>query len=277
MHTRKLAADVTVLQDHIEIPALGVLPVNAFLLDSAQPLLVDTGLPQSRGDFLEALSDLLDLEDLRWIWLSHPDRDHTGSLYELLDLAPNARVITTFVGVGILAIERPLPMDRVYLLNPGQSLDIGDRSLSAFRPPLYDSPVTTGFLDSSTGTVFSSDCFGAPVSSAELAGAADVAEVPADELAAGQRLWGTVDSPWVTGVDRAAFTQSLEVLRALDPPLLLSTHLPPATGRTTEFVDRLVSLPDVDPFVGPDQAALEAMLRQLDPEVGGHQPVSAAV
>jgi hypothetical protein len=274
MHTRPLSAGVTALQDCIEIPGLGVLPVNAFLLNAAQPLLVDTGLPSSRGSFLEALGDLIDPADLQWIWLSHPDRDHTGSLYELLDAAPQARVITTFGGVGILSIERPLPLDRVYLLNPGQPLDLGDRSLTAFRPPLYDSPVTTGFVDGRTGTVFSSDCFGAPVSSAALAGAADVADVPADELAYGQRLWGTVDSPWVSGVDRLAFARSLEPLRALDPPLLLSTHLPPATGRATEFLDRLATLPDAEPFVGPDQAALEEMLRQLEPLAPQGQPVA---
>ncbi len=266
MHTRTLAGDVTAIQDCMEIPGLGVLPVNAFLVNADQPLLVDTGLPGSRGAFLEALGNLIDLADLRWIWLSHPDRDHTGSLYELLDAAPRARVITTFLGAGILSIERPIPMDRVYLLNPGQSFDLGDRKLTAFRPPLYDSPATTGFFDSLTGTVFSSDCFGAPVSSAELAVAADVADLPADDLAAGQRLWATADSPWISGVDRASFTRSLEPLRALDPPLLLSTHLPPATGRATEFLDLLATLPGVEPFMGPDQAALEEMLRQFEPE-----------
>jgi hypothetical protein len=266
MHTRLLPADVTALQDWTAIPGLGMLPVNAFLLNADQPLLVDSGLPSSRGAFIETLASVIDPDDLRWIWLSHPDRDHTGSLYELLEAAPNAQVITTFVGVGILSLERPLPMERVYLLNPGQSLDLGDRKLNAFRPPLYDSPVTTGFVDSLTGTVFSSDCFGAPVSTEELAGTADVAEVPAAELADGQRLWGTVDSPWISGVDRREFARSLEPLRALDPPLLLSTHLPPANGRATEFLDRLVDLPDAPPFVGPDQAALEQILRQLDPE-----------
>ena len=265
MHQRTLTGQVTALQDSQEIPGLGVLPVNAFFLHSAEPMLVDTGLPGSRDAVIEAVGELVDPADLRWIWLSHPDRDHTGALYELLEVAPNARVVTTFLGVGILSIDRPLPMDRVYLLNPGQSLDLGDRSITAFRPPLFDNPATTGFVDNLTGTVFSSDCFGAPVASAELAGAADVDEVPTGELADGQRLWGHVDSPWVAGVDRAAFTRSLEPLRALDPPLLLSSHLPPATGRATEFLDRLVTLPDAAPFVGPDQAALEEMLRQFEP------------
>src|SRR5438067_264654 len=85
MHTTTLAGDVTALQDAMEIPGLGVLPVNAFLLKGSQPMLVDTGLPQSKDAFLAALGTLVDPADLRWIWISHPDRDHMGALYDLLE------------------------------------------------------------------------------------------------------------------------------------------------------------------------------------------------
>src|SRR5205807_1762956 len=55
----------------------------------------------------------------------------------------------------------PLPMNRVHLLNPSQTVTIGDRRLTAVKPPLFDNPITTGFLDDRTGALFSSDCFGA--------------------------------------------------------------------------------------------------------------------
>ena len=265
MQTRTLTRDVTVLQDAMEIPGLGVLPVNAFLLNGAQPMLVDTGLPQSREAFLAALGGLVDPADLRWIWISHPDRDHMGALYELIELAPQARIVTTYAGMGIASIDRPLPIDRVYLLNPGQQLDLGDRTLTCLRPPLFDSPVTTGFVDSATGTVFSSDCFGAPLPSLELAGAADVSEIPAADLEQGQRLWASVDSPWISWLDAGVFDASLAPWRALDPELLLCTHLPPATGRAGEFLDRVATLPGTAPFEGPDQEALEAILAGFEP------------
>jgi hypothetical protein len=54
-------------------------------------------------------------------------------------------LITTFLGLGILSLEYQIDLDRIFLLNPGQSLDLGDRGLTAFRPPVYDSPATTGF------------------------------------------------------------------------------------------------------------------------------------
>jgi hypothetical protein len=187
---------------------------------------------------------------------------------EILEAAPNARLITTFLGLGILTMEYQVSLDRVFLLNPGQSLDLGDRRVTAFRPPVYDSPATTGFYDQRTGTCFTSDCFGSPMASADQAAVEDIGTLPADDLLAGQRLWATVDSPWVTSVNRAAFRASLQPLRELDPSVVLCTHLPPAHAATTQLLDTLATAPDADPFMGPDQTALEKLLAELEPSTG---------
>ena len=184
MRRYQVADETVVLADSTEVPGLGHLPVNAFLLRGAEPLLVDTGLPSSRAEFLDHLWSLCDPEDLRWVWLTHPDRDHTGSLLQILKAAPQARLITTFLGLGILSLEHAIPPERVFLLNPGQSLGIGDRVLRAFRPPLYDSPATAGLIDQRTGACFSSDCFGAPMATSGLAQADDVAAASPSDLVA---------------------------------------------------------------------------------------------
>ena len=79
-------------------------------------------------------------------------------------------------------------------------------------------------------------------------------------ITAGQRLWVTVDSPWVAGLDRDRFATSLAPLRAMDPEVVLSTHLPPARNAMPQLLEMLDATPDADAFVGPDQAMLEAML-----------------
>ncbi|HUR50489.1 MAG TPA: MBL fold metallo-hydrolase [Mycobacteriales bacterium] len=266
MHVSRPAPDVTALTDSAEIPGLGFLPVNAFLLHAAQPLLVDTGLPTSRAEFLEAVWSTVDPADLRWVYLTHPDRDHTGSLMEVLEAAPQARLVTTFMGMGILSIDYLISPDRVYLLNPGQSLDLGDRQITAFRPPVFDSPATTGFQDGASGTCFSSDCFGAPMPSVDAVQSQDIRDLPAEDLVAAQRLWVTVDSPWVAGLDRRRFAEALQPLRAMDPSVVLSTHLPPARDAMPQLLETLATAPDADPFVGPDQAALEQLLASFEPQ-----------
>lgn len=269
MHTHRIGEHVTVLSDHLEVPGIGFLPVNAFVLHAREPVVVDTGLSLPDRDFVAALSSVIDPADVRWIWLTHPDRDHTGGLFDLLEAASHARVVTTFLGVGIMSTERPLPLDRVYLLNPGQSLNVGDRTLHAFRPPLFDSPATVGFYDEASRMCFSSDCFGAPLPTAELACGADAREVPAGELRAAQLLWAAVDSPWVHNAKTDRYLQTIESLQAIKPDVILSTHLPPARGLGAQLFDMLAAAPDADSFIGPDQQALEAILTSFEPGAAG--------
>src|SRR5262249_2719720 len=136
--------------------------INAFVLHGSQPVLVDTGTVAAGDEFMTTLASVIDPSALRWIWLTHTDFDHIGSLATLLDANPELRVITSFLGVGIMGLSStPLPMDRVHLVNPGQSVTVGDRRLTAVKPPVFDNPITTGFVDDCTGILFSSDCFGA--------------------------------------------------------------------------------------------------------------------
>ena len=265
MNTFRVGDDVTVINDALEVPGLGFLPINAYVLHAREPVVIDTGVGLPDRDFMAVLSTIIDPTTVRWIWLTHPDRDHTGGLFKLLAAAPQARLVTTFIAAGIMSTERPLPLDRLYLLNPGQSLDVGDRTLHAFRPPLFDSPATVGFYDDRSRTCFSSDCFGAPLSSAEQAGGPDIRDVPAEELRARQLLWAAVDSPWVHKVDAGPYMESVRATPFTDAAAVLSTHLPPAIGLSTQLAAMLADAPGADPFVGPDQAALEAMLASFQP------------
>lgn len=270
MHTSRINEHVTVLSDQLEVPGIGFLPINAFVLHAREPVVVDTGLGLPDRDFVRTLSTVMDPAEVRWIWLTHPDRDHTGGLFKLLDAAPRARLITTFVGAGVMSTERPLPIDRLYLRNPGETLDVGDRTLHAFRPPLFDNPATVGFYDGRSRTSFSSDCFGAPLATVELAAAGDVRDVPEADVLSGQLLWATIDSPWVHNVDKGRYLETVRAMQAVDADVILSTHLPPAIRTGTRLFDMLALAPGANPFVGPDQQALQAML-------AGFEPVTAAI
>ena len=148
----KAAADIDVLTSGFPIPGYGVVPINAFVLKGSEPILVDTGAAVQSAEFMSALRSVIDPADLRWLWLTHTDFDHIGCLPQLLAENPRLRVITTFLGVGIMGLTTaPLPMDRVYLVNPGEKGTVGNRTLTAFKPPVFDNPCTTGFYDEKSG------------------------------------------------------------------------------------------------------------------------------
>jgi flavorubredoxin len=255
----RVGDDVTELPSHLDIPGVGSLVVNAFVVHSAQPVLVDTGLGTDAPAFVDALRAVIDPTELRWIWLTHDDGDHTGNLQEVMALAPQARLATHGLGALRISTMWPLPLDRVRALALGDRLDVGDRTLLAVRPPTFDNPMSTGILDERTGALFSVDSFGAI-----LARATDeIDDIAEDELIGGMVAWTTFDSPWTHITQRSSFGAALDDVRRMDPTRILPSHLPPATGRVDQFLEILASVPDAERFVAPDAAAFDEMVRQL--------------
>jgi len=254
-----VGTDAEVISAFYPVPGLGFVPINSFLLHAQEPVLVDTGAIVLREQYLEAIEDLIDLDDLRWIYLTHADPDHVGCLRDVLAAAPNARLVTTFLGLGKLGLYQATSPERVYLLNPGQRLSVGDRELCAIEPLTFDAPETTPFVDSKTGTLFSSDGFGAVLS----ATADHAAEIPASALREGVVTWATVDSPWLRWVDGQTLEMAAARIRDLAPPVVLSSHLPPAFGMLDVLLDHIATARTQPRFVGPDQAALTALLTSL--------------
>jgi flavorubredoxin len=247
----RAGTDVYVLPTEIEVPTVGTIPVNSFVLLAEQPVLVDTGLVIDGPEFLEALRSVIDPAELRWIWLTHDDTDHTGSLQAVMDEAPHARLATHGLGVLRMRTWWPVPLDRVHALAHGERLDVGDRSLRALRPPTYDNPMSMALFDESTATLFSVDSFGAILPHLSQ----EIDDYTEEELVGGMTGWATFDSPWSHLSERSRFAAMLDQIRALDAQRILSSHLPPAVGRADQLLKVVASIPDAEPFVAPDAAA----------------------
>ena len=254
----RMISGVEVLPAHFPIPGAGFLPINAFVIKAKEPVLVDTGMGIDSAEFMKALESVIDPQDLRWVWLTHDDADHTGSIQKVLEVAPGARLAANSLAVLRMSTAWPVPLPRVYWLNPGDSIDAGDRKLTAIRPPLFDNPTTIGIFDHKAEAFFSADCFGAlipsPVQNAE--------DIIREDLAQGLINWGSGDSPWVHMVQPSLFRKTLDGLRRLAPKIIYSAHLPPAEGMTEPLLELLAKVPAATPFVAPDQKVLEQILAQ---------------
>lgn len=244
--------DVFVLPTFCPIVGLGVLPMHAMLIRGAQPTLIDSGPRATSDAFIQRLAQLVDLEELRWIWITHADPDHVGALAPLLERAPSARVVTTFLGLGKLGLLGLVPPERAYLLNPGQRLDLGDRELVALRPPIYDAPETLAAFDTRTRALFAADAFGALLETP----AADVSEIAGAALRRGLLTWASIDAPWLEHLPEPALASTLAEIRRLGAAHIYGAHLPPAHGIGDRLAAMLLTACGRKPFVGPDQQAL---------------------
>lgn len=221
---QRITAGWTALPSWLPVPGLGALPINAFLLTGTEPVLVDTGLGALSDALTERLCAEIDPEDLRWIWLSHTDADHIGNLDRILALAPNATVVTNFLGAGKMGMLGAGDPARMRLLEPGEVFEVGGRRLHQVKPPYYDAPETMGFFDETDRVFFAADAFGAL-----LPGSVEsIDAIPADSLREGLVAWSSVDAPWLAQMDRTALGKTLGLLDRLEPAHVLSGHLPVA-------------------------------------------------
>ncbi|HEY7107747.1 MAG TPA: MBL fold metallo-hydrolase [Acidimicrobiia bacterium] len=261
MRALQVNDDTTMFSSAVPIPMVGVLPVNAFLVKGEQPMLIDTGITPARDAFLTVLREHVDLADLRWLVLTHSDHDHVGAVSQLLAEAPHARVVATFATVGIMSVGAdPIPPERALVVRDGSTVDVGDRTLSVHRPPLFDNPGTVAVFDPRQGVLFSADAFGGPLPTEEHALAEDVGSLDTDEVRAAQLLWGSFDSPWVHEVEPARFGASVARFVESKPDTVLSTHLPPIRGGLDRYVETLTMIPASAPTPLPDQEALEEFM-----------------
>ncbi|MGD9039838.1 MAG: MBL fold metallo-hydrolase [Desulfobacteraceae bacterium] len=253
---------IEVLPSYFPIPSVGFLAVNAFVIKAKEPVLVDGGMGIESEEFMEALESIIDPPDLRWVWLTHDDADHTGNIQKVLESAPNARLAANSLAVLRMSTAWEVAMDRVYWLNSGDSIRVGDRKLTAVRPPMFDNPTTICVYDDKSEAFFSADFFGAIIPS-PAQNAEDVAE---GALAQGMISWASGDNPWVHMVEPGVFSQALDRIRKIEPKMIFSAHLPPAQAKTEQFLEWLATVPTSTPFVAPDQTALEQILGQAKAE-----------
>jgi hypothetical protein len=202
------------------------LPVNSMVILGEEPIVVDTGAPIHTDSWFRQVFSLVDPEDIRWIYLSHDDGDHMGSLHRLLELAPNATLVVNFFITERLALEQALPLDRMIWLGPGDHLDAGDRRLHLIVPPIFDGPTTRALYDAShVGAV------GRRLLRRHGArGRARHRRPAARPVRRDLRQLNSLVSPWHQWLDPARYARHVATVEGLQPTAVASAHGPVLRG-----------------------------------------------
>jgi flavorubredoxin len=252
----QIAPDTFVIHDHHgEGHAPVSVALNTMVIRAAEPVVVDTGVVENRDQYLADVFSIVEPEDIRWVFISHDDVDHTGNLNALMELAPNATAIVNWFMVDRMGATLAVPPTRQRWIGDGESFEVGDRTLHAVRPPIFDSPTTRGLYDSKSGVYWSSDSFATPM----LNPAATVSDFDPDFWHGGQHTFDRYVSPWLELVDDGRFQAQVDRVQALAPTAMVGCHTPAILGR--DRVDAAIAATRLSPTADiqpqPDQAVLD--------------------
>jgi flavorubredoxin len=240
-----IAKDTYVI--HQVQPAVGEplsVYLNSMVIRGREPMIVDTGTPANRAQWLEDAFSLVEPEDVRWVFVSHDDVDHSGNLDEVMTACPNATLICTWAMVERHTNCFNFPLERCRWVMDGEAIDIGDRTLQAVRPPVYDSPTTRGLFDPTTGVYWAVDTFATPLPDPALG----IADLDPEFWAFGLALF-------------AKYSRYVDRSQSLDITTIAACHSPVIEG---EFIAkafaRIRELPTIDPPPMPDQSVLDQIV-----------------
>ncbi|PLS74959.1 MAG: flavodoxin [Actinobacteria bacterium] len=233
--------------------------LNSMIIAGSQPAIIDTGSPNNRTQWLEDVFGIVEPGDVRWVFLSHDDSDHTGNLAEVMEACPNAVLVCSWAIVERFSNAFRFPLERCRWLNDGESLQIGDRTILAVRPPVYDSPATRGFLDQRTGVYWAVDAFATPCPGGPVP---TVADLDPTFWAEGMAMFiNHALSPWIGLVDRGRYGAQLDRVSALGVSSIATAHSPLITSSSVDDAFALLRrLPDMQVPPAPDQSTLDLIL-----------------
>jgi len=262
-----IAPETFVIHDHHGgdggAPAVAL---NSMVIRAAEPVVIDTGMPENQDRYLEDVFSLVEPDDIRWIFISHDDVDHTGSLNALAQAAPNATVVVNWFMTERMGESLDVPFTRQRWVGDGEYIDVGDRRLHAVRPPVFDAPTTRGLFDPTTGVFWGSDSF----ATAMVAPTNTVYDVDDEMWVGAVSTFARYVSPWLELVDERKFVKTVDRVEALGATTLVGCHTPPVTGeRVSRAFDLIRRAPWADVPPEPGQAVLEEILSQFMATIAG--------
>jgi len=187
---------------------------NAYLVQgSEKTALLDTVDP-AMTDVL--MAQLESVPRLDYVVAHHAEQDHSGSIPAVLAKYPDAKVVATPKGKGMLMDLLFIPEEKFIAVQDGETLSLGDKTLRFIHAPWVHWPETMVTYLPEDRTLFSCDFFGSHIATTDLY-ATDEGRVHE----AAKRYFAEIMMPF-----RAVIAKNLEKVKALDIALIAPSHGP---------------------------------------------------
>jgi len=131
---------------------------NAYFIEgSEKTALLDTVDPSMAH---ELLSQLEGISRLDYVVSQHAEQDHSGTIPQVLEKFPDAKLITNPKAKGMLMDLLQVPEEKFITVEDGERLSLGDKTLKFIYTPWVHWPETMSTYLEEDRILFSCDFFG---------------------------------------------------------------------------------------------------------------------
>jgi flavorubredoxin len=189
---------------------------NAYIVKGSQKTaLIDTVDPKKTHVLLDNLVRA-GIQRIDYVVAHHAEQDHSGSIPDVLMLYPDAKVVTNAKCKAMLMALLRIEDDKFIVIEDGQELSLGDKTLKFIFIPWVHWPETLGTYLVEDKILFPCDFFGSHLASSDLF----VKDEPMVYECA-KRYYAEIMMPF-----RTPIKNNLKKLEAFDIQIIAPSHGP---------------------------------------------------
>jgi flavorubredoxin len=189
---------------------------NSYLVKgSEKTAYIDTVNPPMKDELLDLLKRS-GIRKLDYVIANHGEQDHSGSIPAVLEMFPEAKVVTNAKCKGTISDALPVPDDKFIVIADGETLSLGNKTLKFFITPWVHWPDTMMTYIPEDKILFSCDFLGSHLATSDL--------YATDELSvytAAKRYYAEIMMPFRTFVQKY-----LKLIDTLEIDMIAPSHGP---------------------------------------------------
>jgi flavorubredoxin len=185
---------------------------NAYLIEGSEKTVLLDSVDYQMAD--ELLAQLEGVSKIDYVISHHAEQDHSGTIPQVLEKYPEARLISTPKAKGLLMDLLPIPEESFITVKDGETLSLGDKTLEFIHAPWVHWPETMVTYLKEDRILFSCDFFGSHIATTDLF-VTDEGRV----CEAAKRYYAEIMMPF-----RKVIGKNLEKLASYDIEMIAPSH-----------------------------------------------------
>ena len=189
---------------------------NSYLIKGNEKIaLIDTVDPTKTYELIDNLKKL-NITNIDYVVANHAEQDHSGSIPKILELFPNAKVITNPKCKEMLKDLLLIPEDKFLVINDGDTISLGDRTFEFIFAPWVHWPETMFTYLREGKILFTCDFLGSHLATSDL-----FVTDEAKGYESAKRYYAEIMMPFRTSIKR-----HLERIKDIEVEIIAPSHGP---------------------------------------------------